>query len=563
MRISLHTPPPLMELLSEADLKLVFQPLSRRLEAVLILAAPGSVSNPVVYDSGKRVTARRQLETIQSAIEAIGFTGDRRIYRFSADRQSYTFRPVRCAGEIMGLFGYRPLKKPRNGASADDMLVLGLIEGMLDSRFRVFLTSQMHIETTEENYRQLEKNYAQLVEAQRRLEHLDQLKSDFVANVNHELRTPLTAVLGFTELLLAEKEKFDPDHLECINQIHDKSSHLIRLINRVLAFSEIESRRQNLLKTVFDMPALVAETVQNLAPYSAEKNVRVAVEAPEATLPVDADRDKVGLVIDDLIQNAIKFSPSGRTVRVRVYSEGEPDTSGNQFLALAGQGVASTYVEVRDEGPGMSFDQVPEIFVDFHQIDSGSTREHGGLGLGLPLAKRLVELNSGSITVQTEAGKGSVFLVRIPASTRSIRTERTIGQVLAIEDDDATARVMQQFVESGGGVFRHAANGRSGIAEAQASPPDIVLLDLKLPDIGGIEVARELGKDGRTRTVPVVAVTAVSDTAEHTRALEAGCRAVLVKPFTRERLLDVIRQFRHQSVPAPVRIGRERTTAGS
>lgn len=549
MTVSLHTPPPLTELLAETDLKLILQPLSRRLEAEFIVAVPQETGGPVIYENGKRVTVRKRVGIVRSAVEAIGFSGERSISRFTSERMTYTFRPIRCASEQLGLFGYRPLKKSRSKqASGDDLLVLGLLEGLLDSRFRVFLTSQMHIATTEENFRELERNYAQLVEAQRRLHRLDELKSDFVANVNHELRTPLTAVLGFTELLLAEKEQLQPDQLECINQIHEKSTQLIRMINRVLAFSEIEAQRQTLLKTVFDVGMLVTEAVENLRPFSQEREVAVIPEIGPSLLPVDADRDKMSLVLDDLIQNAIKFSPSGRTVRVHVYSEGETDMSNNTFLALAGQGVASTCIDVTDEGPGMSFDQVPEIFVDFHQIDSGSTRQHGGLGLGLPLAKRLVELHGGSLTVRTEPGRGSTFTVRLPAVSRETTELHDIGHVLAVEDDPATANVMRQFIEAEGGVFEWAPDGTTGIQMAAKDPPDIVLLDLKLPDISGVKVAKEITRRRASGQTPIVAVTAVSDLTEHGLALEAGCRAVLVKPFTRERLIEVVRRFARQPV---------------
>ncbi len=543
MTVSLHSPPPLTELLAETDLKLLLQPLSKRLEAEFAVAVPSQPEAPIIFENGKRITSKKQLGLIRSAAEAIGFLGDRPMSRFSADKRTYTFRPIRCANEILGLFGYRPLKKPRPGQAADDTFVLSLIEGTLDSRFRVFLTSQMHIAMTEENYRELEKNYAQLIEAQRRLQRLDELKSDFVANVNHELRTPLTAVLGFTELLLAEKDKLLPDHLECVEQIHEKSTHLIRMINRVLAFSEIEAQRQTLLKTIFDLGPLVKEVVENLTPFSSERDVKVVAETTGNPLPVDGDRDKIGLVLDDLIQNAIKFSPSGRTVTVRIYSEGKTDTTKNQFLALAGQGVVSTYIDVTDEGPGMSFDQVPEIFVDFHQIDSGSTRQHGGLGLGLPLAKRMVELHGGSLTVRTEPGKGSTFTIRLPASARLAGEVREIGRVLVIEDDPSTATVMRQFIEAEGGSFENAPDGESGIRAAERHLPEIVLLDLKLPDTSGVNVARRLTQSGVTSGIPIVAVTAVSDLAEHGLALEAGCKAVVVKPFTRDRLIEVIRKY--------------------
>jgi len=547
MKVSLHSPPPLPELLADEDLKLLLQPLSRRLEAEFVVAAPGREGAPVIFEAGRRVAARKRIALIRSATEAIGFTGDRSVSKVSVDRQTVTFRPIRCANEVLGLFGYRPLKKLRPTASGDDTMVLSLIEGLLDSRFRVFLTSQMHIATTEENYRELEKNYAQLIEAQRRLQRLDQLKSDFVANVNHELRTPLTAVLGFTELLLAEPDKLDTDQLECIQQIHEKSAHLIRMVNRVLAFSEIDAQRNSLLKTVFDVAALVTEVSENLKPFCTEHNVAVAVETGQNVLPVEGDRDKIGLALDDLVQNAIKFSPPGKTVRVKVYSEGEADTSRNQFLALAGRGYASTWIEITDEGPGMSFDQLPEIFVDFHQIDTGSTRQHGGLGLGLSLAKRLIELHGGTINVRSEPGKGSTFTIRLPA-TSAVMPSRELGRVLVIEDDPATVNVMRQFIEAGGGRFSAAPAGAAGIAAAQAESPDIVLLDLKLPDMPGADVARELSGNAATRNIPVVAVTAVSNAAEHAKAIEAGCRAVLVKPFTRERLIEVIRKYTSASV---------------
>ncbi|GAB4248971.1 ATP-binding protein [Deferrisoma sp.] len=240
----------------------------------------------------------------------------------------------------------------------------------------------------------------ELEEANRNLQELDRLKSEFLANMSHELRTPMNSILGYTQLVLDEVDgPLTDEQRKSLERVEKNARHLLKLINDILDLSKIEAGRMELELHRFDLGSLAEEVAEDQRTMAEAKNLRLVVRREEGDLRVVADPNKIREVLNNLVNNAIKFTDAGRvTIRVRP----EP---------RATDGVA---VDVEDTGIGIPEDGLAVIFEAFKQLDGSTTRAHGGTGLGLSIAKRLVELHGGEITVVSRVGEGSCFTVWLP-----------------------------------------------------------------------------------------------------------------------------------------------------
>jgi protein-histidine pros-kinase len=234
---------------------------------------------------------------------------------------------------------------------------------------------------------------------ERALQKANRLKSEFLANMSHELRTPLNGIIGFSELLIDEKPgPLNERQKDYLNDVHTCGLHLLSLINDVLDLSKIEAGKMDLHPEAFALRRAIEEICSVLSPMAKKKNILLSSEIAVEMETVVLDRGKLVQVLYNLVSNALKFTESGGAVRI-----------------AAAQGPARRLLlTVTDSGIGISAEDLPKLFVEFQQLDSGPTRRHGGTGLGLALSKSLIELQGGSIAVRSEPGRGTSFVVSLP-----------------------------------------------------------------------------------------------------------------------------------------------------
>jgi len=293
---------------------------------------------------------------------------------------------------------------------------------ILFSGHKAFVTSRVHLASVTEGYKQLEEKAARLQEAFDRLKELDHLKSNFLATVSHELRTPLTSIIGYSEMLsegLAGEMK--PEQLEFVRTIQDKGGQLLSLIMGLLDVGKLESGTMRLTKRTLTIAPVLDEVVSTLTPAARKKGVTLQLDVTPGLPFVRGDPERLRQVFLNLVENGIKFTPSGGTVLLRARIVSAPIADGDEEgLTLLAPTRARVEVRVMDTGIGIPIRERTKVFDAFYQVDSSSTRQHGGTGLGLSIAKRLVEGHGGAIHVEDNEPHGTVFVVSLPQQTPSI-----------------------------------------------------------------------------------------------------------------------------------------------
>jgi len=400
---------------------------------------------------------------------------------------------------------------------------------------RLLATQVVHLAEREELFGE----QARLTE---RVFAASQAKSDFIASMSHELRTPLSAILGFSELMRSEPQAGDGRTVpeEWIDHIHTAGQHLLSLINDVLDLAKVEAGRLELEATTFDLDTLVRETIAGLRPLADRKAIEVSFTASEDLATFSADRGRVRQVLYNLLSNAIKFTPDGGRILVAAERSGD-----------------ETRLSVEDTGPGISAADRELIFEEFRQVGDISGRREG-TGLGLALARRLVEAHGGRIELVSEVGSGSRFTAVFPTIEAPQPEPAPLppaprpapiaaAEILIIEDDPSAVRLLRAFLEDDGYAVRVAADGPAGIEAARESSPTAIILDVILPGTDGWEVLRELKADEALRDIPVVIVTIVD---ERGLGLALGAVDYFLKPIDRGALLARLARYRLSPAPS-------------
>jgi signal transduction histidine kinase/ActR/RegA family two-component response regulator len=372
----------------------------------------------------------------------------------------------------------------------------------------------------------------ELQETNRRLREADTAKSEFLSRMSHELRTPLNAVLGFGQLL--EMDTLTDEQRDGVGQILKGGRHLLGLINEILDLASIESGRLPLSIEPTELREVLDDAVALIRQLADKADVEVHIDADDAV--VLADRQRLKQIVLNLLSNAVKYNHAGGSVMVSTEASGER--------------VGFT---VADTGQGIPAEGLARLFEPFERLGAQETAVEGS-GLGLSITKRLVEAMGGTISVRTAAGNGSAFRVELPrAESRLQQYERDSvssggeidesvrGAILYVEDNTSNLRLIEHVLQRRPGVsLVSAMQGRQGLELAQGLGPDLILLDLDLPDIDGEEVLGQLRSDPRTRDIPIVIVTADATPRRKARLLALGARDFLTKPLDVPVLLAVI-----------------------
>jgi two-component system sensor histidine kinase BarA len=293
------------------------------------------------------------------------------------------------------------------------------LEVMLFSGHKALLTSQMHLASVRESYRELCEKNESLEEAYERLKELDRLKSNFLATVSHELRTPLTSIMGYGEMLAeGVAGPLQDEQREFVDTIRTKSEQLLGLIMSLLDLSKLESGTMPVRVARLVIGSVIEEAVTTLLPTAMKKGVTIQMDVPPDLPPVLGDSDRLRQVFINLTDNAVKFTPMDGTVHLSArLTVDQP--MGEPGLVLVAPLRPVVEIRVSDTGIGIAETEREKVFDPFYQIDQSSTREYGGAGLGLAIVKRLIEAHQGSIRVEGNSPHGAVFVVTLPATRAS------------------------------------------------------------------------------------------------------------------------------------------------
>lgn len=397
-----------------------------------------------------------------------------------------------------------------------------------------------------------------VAERTRQLEEASRAKSDFLANMSHELRTPLNSIIGFSEMLKdGVLGELDEKQRGFVADIHGAGTHLLSLINDILDLSKVEAGMLELGEEPVDLPALLQASTLVVRQKAIAHRIRLDTRLDPGLGTMLADERKLKQIVYNLLANAVKFTPENGTVllaaRRRSRAEvGFADTDLPSRLVALPPGKATEFLEITVEDSGVGIDEadLARLFEPFTQVDGSLARRHSGTGLGLALVRRLAELHGGTVGVASRPGAGSVFRVWLPyresagagtpaepqvAATPAPRPAQPLA--LVIEDDDRMADLIAAQLSSEGFAVIRAATAEEGLVRAAKRRPDLITLDIFLPNMDGWECIRRLKADPRLADTPVVIIT-VSPDLEHGLAL--GARRVLQKPFAAEELAAAV-----------------------
>ncbi|PZO81314.1 MAG: hybrid sensor histidine kinase/response regulator [Mesorhizobium amorphae] len=414
---------------------------------------------------------------------------------------------------------------PLRGKDGEYRWFLSMAQPIRDAQGRVLRWFGTNTDITRQREQEVE-----LAAARDAAEEANRAKSQFIANMSHELRTPLSAVIGYSEMLEEEVEDLGEKHLlGDLGKIKSNARHLLSLINDVLDISKIEANKVEIFAETFDIAEMVRDVASTVGSLVERKENRLELDLAPDLGAMHSDVVKIRQILINLLSNAAKFTERGT-------------------ITLAATRAADDRItfSVRDTGLGMTEEQRERLFERFTQADASTTRRFGGTGLGLAITKAFSDMLGGEVSVESKLDEGSTFTVSVPANVPvpqvlADETELHAADeeevVLVIDDDPATRDLLSRFLAKEGFAVRVAADGRSGLASAEALKPQIILLDVTMPRMDGWEVLRSLKADPGLAAIPVIMCTVIE---EQHLGFSLGAADYLVKPIDWERLKESI-----------------------
>lgn len=384
---------------------------------------------------------------------------------------------------------------------------------------------------------------AELSLAKEAAEAANRAKTSFLSNMSHELRTPLNAVIGMTELAL--RLATDPRQIDKLNKSMGGARLLLSIVNDVLDIAKIEADQMALEQIDFTLGSIVENLRSVVGIKLAEKGLTMSVDMASelALLPLQGDPLRFSQILMNLVGNAIKFTPSGCiTIRVRLVEEHLSEVR--------------LHLDVSDTGIGIAANDQMRLFSAFEQADDSMTRKYGGTGLGLAICKRLTQMMEGDVGVESAPGAGSTFwfTVRLKKGSGSGDHKGPIGEraeaillksyagyrVLVADDDPINREVARTLLEEAGMVVDTAEDGEQAVGSALSSAYSVILMDVQMPKMSGLDATRQIRELPNCRDVPVVAMTANAFFQDKAACVAAGMDDFLIKPFNPDELFDVM-----------------------
>lgn len=370
-----------------------------------------------------------------------------------------------------------------------------------------------------------------------------QARDEFLANVNHELRTPLTPILAFADML--QNEHYGPMNnrqKQVSANIKKSAQDLLELINTMLDFSDIKAGELRLEMEPFDVHALCRASLRQIESAARKKDLHISAVMDSAVTTLQADPQRVKQMLSHLLRNAVKFTPDGGAIGL--------DVSGDAANRMV-------HFSVWDTGIGIDTAHLSQLFQPFKQLQSSPTREYEGAGIGLALVRYLAELHGGSATVESQIGKGSRFTISLPwnippqqAVTGAHSEPPTAAQtpsetnrkplILVAEDNPMNSKVLCHMLNMAGYATIAAEDGVTAVQATREHRPALVLMDIQMPGMNGLDATRLIRADAEVRDTPIIAVTALTMPGDRERSLEAGVNQYVSKPMDMQQLLKMI-----------------------
>ena len=383
-------------------------------------------------------------------------------------------------------------------------------------------------------------------ERTRELERALRTKDEFLASMSHELRTPLNAILGLSESLTEQTAgSLNDKQRRYITTIHESGGHLLSLINDILDLARIESGQIVLNINEVDLKQVCQASLRLINELALKKKQEVTLELDEEIGSIWADERRIKQILVNLLSNAVKFTPE----------------NGKIGLVIQGDRLEKRIIfTVWDNGIGIDDSDLVRLFQPFVQLDSSLAREATGTGLGLSLVAQMVRLHGGSVSVESQPGKGSRFMVTLPweptLATDAALRMRSTGKfrairpdmkdrpiILLIEDTREASIMITDYLQMAGYQVFNARDAVNGIEQAKHLRPDLILMDIQLPGVDGLEATRRLRADPNFRTIPIIALTALAMPGDRERCLAAGATDYVTKPVGLKKLAKMIEEY--------------------
>ena len=385
-------------------------------------------------------------------------------------------------------------------------------------------------------------------------EQATRAKSDFLASMSHELRTPLNAIIGYSEILFEDAQSAEREsEMADLRKIQDAGKHLLGLIDNILDLSKIEAGKMTLYLETFELRPMIDSVAATVTPLAKKASNALVVNCADEVGSIHSDLTKVRQILFNLLSNACKFTRNG-TITLTARRDTNEAVDWIEF-------------QVRDTGIGMTPDQQAKVFEAFTQADASTTRTYGGTGLGLAITKSFSRLMGGDVALTSEAGKGTIFTIRLPAVTRAASdtavsgTERSEAPqvtepehapiVLVVDDDPDARELLRRHLQRGGYAVRVAANGEEAMQLARTLQPDVVTLDVMMPRMDGWAVLSAMKEDAELAEIPVIMATIVDN---QSIGFSLGAADYLIKPIDRDRLVRAVEKCCPRGAPRHVLI---------